>query len=79
MSYIFSILGIAVGTILVIKSEWFYENFGTIQWAEEHVGGGSRLMYKLIGIVISIIGILGVTGQLGAVVLGIFGRLFGMK
>lgn len=79
MKYVISILAIALGTVLVIKTEWFYQNFGSIRWAEEHLGGGSRLMYKLVGIAIIIIAVLGVTGQLGAVVLGIFGRLFGIQ
>lgn len=55
---------ISVGTFFVIKTEWFLENFGRIEWAEEHLGfeGGSRLFYKLIGILIIILGFLVVSG-----------------
>ena len=81
MKYLLGILGIALGTILVIKSEWFLQNFGASTWAEEHLGtsGGSRLMYKLIGLVFIFISIMAVTGMLGGFVLAIVGPLFGIK
>ncbi len=43
-----------IGFVFVWKTEWFLYNFGRIGFAEEHLGGegGSRLMYKLIGILI---------------------------
>ncbi|MBD3311132.1 MAG: hypothetical protein GF349_01380 [Candidatus Magasanikbacteria bacterium] len=80
MKYIIGLLGIAVGVILVIKTEWFVQNFGTNAWAEQHLGtsGGTRLMYKLIGIAIILVAMLGVTGLLGPLVLATFGRLFGL-
>ncbi len=66
------------GTLVVIKSEWFLENFGTIQWAEDKLGtsGGTRLFYKLIGIVIILVGIMAATNMLGGFLLGTVGRLF---
>lgn len=55
----------AVGTFLVIKTEWFLNNFGRIEWFEAKLGveGGSRLGYKLVGIVLIIIGIIVLTGS----------------
>ncbi len=78
MKYFVALLAIAVGCLLIIKTEWFLENFGPIAWAEEHLGteGGSRLMYKLIGLSFIILAVLGVTGALGEIVMGIFGGLF---
>ena len=78
MKYLVASLAIAVGAILVIKTEWFIQNFGTSSWAEEHMGtsGGTRLFYKLVGIVIIIIAFLGISGLLGDMVLGFFGKLF---
>jgi len=66
---------------LVIKTEWFIQNFGTSSWAEQHLGssGGTRLMYKLIGIIIIILSMMGMTGMLGEVIINVFGRLFGLK
>ncbi len=68
----------AIGTVFVIKSEWLLRNFGTVAWAEEHLGfeGGSRLFYKLLGVLVAIIGILMATGLLGGLLLATVGRLF---
>jgi len=55
---------IVVGFLISWKSEWMLRNFGRIGWAEEHIGleGGSRLMYKLLGFLTIIVGILVLTG-----------------
>lgn len=80
MRYILGILGIVAGTFLIIKTEWFIQNFGTNAWAEEHLGtsGGTRLMYKLIGLIIIFISIMSITGLLGPAVLRTLGPLFGI-
>ena len=77
--YIVGLIAIVVGVFLIIKTEWFIENFGTNAWAEEHLGtsGGTRLMYKLIGLAIIIIAMMGVTGLLGNFIMATFGKLFG--
>ncbi|MDD5251785.1 MAG: hypothetical protein PHT12_04090 [Patescibacteria group bacterium] len=61
-----------VGVLLVLKSEWFYENFGAIEWAEQNLGssGGSRLFYKLIGIGVIFIGFIVATGMFGGFIQG---------
>ena len=81
MKYILGILAIVVGIILIIKTEWFVENFGSSAWAEEHLGssGGTRLMYKLIGTAFIVLSFMGMTGLLGEILLSIFGGLFGAK
>ncbi len=55
----------APGIFLVIKTEWFINNFGRLAWFEEKLGseGGSRLGYKLIGIIVLIVGIIILTGS----------------
>ncbi len=67
-----------VGCLLVIKSEWFLQNFGKISWAEQNLGldGGTRLFYKLLGVLIALIGIMMATGLLGGALIGTVGRLF---
>ena len=67
-----------IGTLLVIKSEWFLVNFGKIAWAEEKLGmdGGTRLFYKLLGVIVCLIGIMMATGMLGNVLIGTVGKLF---
>ena len=81
MSIVIGILIILTGVFMVIKTEWVLQNFGTSNWAEEHMGssGGSRLMYKLLGIIFIILSVMGMTGMLGEVIVGTFGRLFGLK
>ncbi|HBU07056.1 MAG TPA: hypothetical protein DEB09_03145 [Candidatus Magasanikbacteria bacterium] len=78
--YIIALLVITVGSFLIVKTEWFIQNFGTNAWAEEHMGssGGSRLMYKLIGLAFIFLALMGVTGMLGEVIISVFGRLFGL-
>ena len=81
MKYILGLLGVALGALMVIKTEWIIQNFGTSAWAEAKLGtsGGTRLLYKFIGIAIIFVAMLGMTGLLGGVILGIFGRLFGIR
>jgi len=70
----------AVGILFVLKGEWFYENFGAIPSAEKYLGGGgSRLFYKLLGVLLALIGFLimtnlhlGFTNWLGQNLFGAF-------
>jgi len=69
---------LALGIVMVIKSESFLNLFGRMDWAEEHLAnsGGSRLMYKIIGIIFIFLGLLAVTGQFGDVAGGAVKKLF---
>jgi hypothetical protein len=68
----------ALGFVLVWKTEWFQYNVGSIAWAEEKLGsmGGSRFMYKIIGIVLIIVAFLMMTNLHKAAFIGLFGWLF---
>ena len=81
MKYIIALLAIAVGIFMVIKTESFVEMFGASAWAEEHIStsGGTRMLYKLIGLVFIILALLGATGLLGKIIIRVFGRLFGLN
>ncbi len=78
MHYIIGLLLVVAGIVLVIKSEWFLVNFGRIEWADEHLGGngGSRLMYKLIGIGAVFFGFLFITNMFNGFLEGTLGRIF---
>lgn len=67
-------LGIPFGAIFILKTEWFVQNFGKVAWAEEHLGyeGGTRLFYKLLGVIIILISLFGFTGGIQGVILTIF-------
>jgi hypothetical protein len=64
MKIIGGLILIALGTLIVIKTEFLLENFGRISWFEEKLGsqGGSRLGYKLIGLIFIFFGLLLITG-----------------
>ncbi len=78
MKYIIALMAIAVGVLMVIKTESIIQSIGTSDWAESKFGtaGGTRMMYKLIGILIIFIALAGMTGQLGPFLMGTIGKLF---
>lgn len=71
-------IGISIGILIVWKSEWILQNFGTVAWAEAKLGteGGTRLFYKLIGLVVILISILYMTRLIDNIILAFFSRLF---
>lgn len=75
---IIGILLVAAGTVLIFKTEWFIQNFGTIAWAEANLGtsGGSRLFYKLAGLVLIFVGMLVATNLMTSFLMGTVGKLF---
>ena len=66
---IFGFVLFILGPILVIKAEWFLENFGRIEWAEVHLGseGGTRLFYKLLGLLFIFLGLTMIFGLFGGI------------
>lgn len=78
MRYIIGLIMITIGVVLILKTEWFVQNFGSSAWAEEKLGssGGTRLLYKLIGIVFIFFGALAVTNLLNNFLFGTVGKIF---
>ena len=64
LKFFLGLLFLGVGVFLNLKTEWMLDNFWRIDWFEEKLGveGGSRLGYKLFGVLTIFIGILLVTG-----------------
>lgn len=77
MRYFIGICLVLIGVALVLKAEWFLQNFGTNAWAEDKLGtsGGTRLMYKLLGIISIFLGFLTITNMIQGFLLGTVGRL----
>lgn len=77
MRYFIGICLVLAGVAFILKTEWFIQNFGTNAWAEDKLGtsGGSRLMYKLLGIVCIFIGFLAITNMIQGFLLGTIGKL----
>lgn len=65
MQIILGIFITALGVAFVVKTEWFLETFGRVSWFEQNLGteGGSRLGYKLLGLLILFFGIIMMTGS----------------
>lgn len=62
---ILGIIIIVAGFGMVAKTEWLINNFGRMAWFEDKLGteGGTRLGYKLIGLLAIFIGIIVMTGS----------------
>ena len=67
MNIIAGFIILAVGAFIVIKSEAMLNSFGRIEFFERKLGteGGSRLGYKLVGLLAIFIGILIMTNMIG--------------
>lgn len=65
MKIALGIILIALGAFTVVKTDWFLQNFGRISWFEQKLGsdGGSRLGYKLLGLIVIFLGIIMATGS----------------
>ena len=66
-SILFGLVLVVVGTLIVMKTEWLMQNFGRANWFERNLGaeGGSRLGYKLLGLLAIFVGLLFITGLMG--------------
>jgi hypothetical protein len=71
------IIVVAVGVFMVWRTETMLRIFGRVDWAEQHLGldGGSRLFYKLLGLLLCFIGIAVATGLGRALFMGTVGLI----
>lgn len=78
MQYFIGVIVLAAGIGLILKTEWVLQNFGTSAWAEANLGynGGSRLLYKIIGLILVLVGFLLITGLFGSFIMATVGKLF---
>lgn len=68
----------AVGFVMVWKSNFFAETFGSISsWADTHLGG-MRVVYKILGCIIIFIAFLVITNLHVIFFKSVFGSLFGV-
>lgn len=78
MTIILGLIAIVVGVLIVIYTEWIIKNFGVNDWAEAHFAGGSRFLYKVIGVGLVFVSLIVMTGLGGEILVGTFGQLFGL-
>ena len=81
MKYFAFIIGLVVGTWMVIQTEKILNWFGPVEWAEQKFGmyGGSRLFYKMLGLIIIIVSTMMVTGWAQDLIMAIFSPMAGKK
>lgn len=74
MKYVLGIIFIVVGFLIIWKSNWMYDNFGAIDFAEQKMAnwGGTRFFYKLIGIAIILFAFLMMSGGLVGILRKVF-------
>ncbi len=68
----------AIGFLIIWKTNWIIENFGHSSWAEAKLGssGGTRLLYKFIGLLILFFGLLMITNLHQSFLMGTLEKLF---
>lgn len=81
MNIVLGILIICVGLTLVMKTEGWLSFFGRIGFFENWFGvyGGSRLGYKLLGVLVIFIGTLVLTGMISGFMMWILSPLLFLK
>lgn len=68
---------IVLGYMMAAKTQWFLDILGPVAWAEKHfVSEGSRLFYKLLGILIIVLGIIVVTDLYDTIIGGFVTMVF---
>lgn len=72
------IIGTALGLLMNLKTEAFLRFTGKIAWAEQHLGfeGGTRLFYKLLGLMVIFVSWIYAFNWLGGVFQFLLGGLF---
>ena len=82
MSLIVQILiGLAiagVGVFFVMRTGDVLDFLGPVDWAEQHLGG-SRMFYKLLGVVVCLIGFIVATDLWDAFFAATIGKLFRVR
>jgi hypothetical protein len=68
----------AVGVFFVLRTRDVLDFLGPIDWAEQHLGG-STMFYKLLGIVVSLIGFIVATDLWDAFLNATIGQLFSVR
>lgn len=76
MKEVLSIIGVIIGFLLVKYANWIVNEFGHIAEAETwfRMFGGSRMFWKLLGILIILISFLTIAGLMEPLLFAIFGR-----
>lgn len=72
----FAIVG--VGVLFVLRTRDIVDFFGPVDWAEQHLGGTS-MFYKLLGVLITFIGLVVAFDLWNAFLTATIGKLFRVR
>ncbi|MBI2482906.1 hypothetical protein HYV74_01855 [Candidatus Uhrbacteria bacterium] len=72
MRYVWGFLAVALGFVVIWKTEKLLEMFGRVDWAEAHLNGGTRFFYKLVGLAFILLAFLYMSGWVGDALMFIF-------
>jgi len=77
MFIIIGLIIIIIGALMVMKTEVFLSVFGRIEFFDKYLGteGGTRMGYKIIGLLIIFIGVLVMTNLIGGFIEWVFAPL----
>jgi hypothetical protein len=77
MNIVLGLVVAVVGALITIKSESMMSMFGRVAFFEKYLGteGGSRLGYKLLGILVFFIGVMVMTNLFGSFMMWILSPL----
>jgi len=81
MKYFYTFLAILIGFLLVKYSNWIVTNFGHVEEAEHYLGvyGGTRLLWKIIGVLFIVGALLVISGLMNNILFSIFSRISGSR
>lgn len=68
MNFIYSVIGVVAGFLLIRYSVAITDTFGRVSWAEEHLRGGlagTYSLYRIVGVVLIVLSLLYMFGSLG--------------
>lgn len=68
----------AVGVFFVMRTRDIADFFGPVEWAEQHLGG-TTMFYKLLGVVVCLIGFIIATNLWDAFLAATLGKLFRVR
>lgn len=78
MKFLVFLVLVGVGLLFVLKTDGLVGVTGRVGWAERNLGnGGTFSLYKLIGLLLIVIGMLYVTGLFDRMFRGILTFIFG--
>ena len=79
MNVFYGLLGVVAGILIIKYTYQITRATGSFGWAEEHLGGGTNTLFKIIGVVLIVVSFMWMTGTAQSLFISTFGPLFGIR